>query len=85
MSKAYVELQIKENKVVVFSKTYCPYCKKTKETLSSTGLKDYTLIELDQRDDGDEIQDILKGITGARSVGVILEVYLSFRSEETVF
>ena len=79
MSKAYVELQIKDNKVVVFSKTYCPYCKKAKEALSSTGLKDYALVELDERNDGDEIQDILKGITGGRSVGIISEFYSRFR------
>ena len=78
MSKAYVELQVKENKVVVFSKTYCPFCKKAKEALSSTGLKDYALIELDERDDGDEIQDILKGITGGRSVGIIQRFTLAF-------
>ena len=85
MSKAFVELQVKDNKVVVFSKTYCPYCKKAKEALSSTGLKDYALIELDQREDGDEIQDILLGITGGRSVGIFSEACLSFRAEETVF
>ena len=66
--KEWVEAQIKSNKVVVFSKTYCPYCKMAKESLSQAGLKDYLIIELDTRDDGDEIQDILKGITGARSV-----------------
>lgn len=81
MSKAYVELQIKDNKVVVFSKTYCPFCKKAKEALSSTGLKDYALVELDERDDGDEIQDILKGITGGRSVGIISEVLFCFPGE----
>lgn len=85
MSKAdYVNLQVSGNKVVVFSKTYCPYCKKAKEALSNVGLKDYLLIELDEREDGDEIQDALKGITGARSVGIISEVYCSFRAEETV-
>lgn len=81
MSKAHVELQIKDNKVVVFSKTYCPFCKKAKEALSSTGLKDYALVELDERDDGDEIQDILKGITGGRSVGIISEVLFCFPGE----
>ena len=75
--KDFVELQVKENKVVVFSKTYCPYCKKAKEALSSTGLKNYALIELDERDDGDELQDILKGITGGRSVGIIFRGLLS--------
>jgi glutaredoxin 3 len=31
----------------VFSKSYCPYCKATKQTLSDLGAKFYT-IELDQ-------------------------------------
>lgn len=30
--------------------------------------KTYTAIELDQRDDGDEIQNVLGAMTGARSV-----------------
>ena len=30
--------------------------------------KTYTVIELDQRDDGDEIQNVLGDMTGARSV-----------------
>lgn len=64
----FVNLQVSSNKVVVFSKSYCPYCKKAKAALSGAGLKEYTLIELDERDDGDEIQDALLKITGARSV-----------------
>ena len=66
--KEWVEAQIKADKVVVFSKTYCPYCKMAKEALTNTGLKNFLVFELDERDDGDEIQDILLGITGARSV-----------------
>lgn len=31
----------------------------------------YTAIELDERDDGEEIQNILAEITGARTVGII--------------
>ena len=81
MSKDFVELQVKENKVVLFSKTYCSNCKKVKEALSSIGVKDYAVVELDQRKDGDEIQEILKGITGGRSVGIISELYFRFRGE----
>lgn len=72
MSKVeFVNLQVKENKVVVFSKSYCPYCKKAKAALADSGLKAYQLIELDERDDGDAIQDALLEITKGRSVGVI--------------
>ena len=68
--KEWVELQIKSNKVVVFSKTYCPYCKMAKTTLADAGLKDYLLFELDNREDGDEIMDALLKITGGRTVSI---------------
>ena len=38
---------IDTNPVAVFSKSYCPYCKKTKQLLSESGAKFY-LIELDE-------------------------------------
>lgn len=69
--KDWVESQIKSNKVVVFSKTYCPYCTKAKRALKESGLKDFLLVELDNRDDGDEIMNILLGITGARTVSFV--------------
>lgn len=68
----FVNLQVSENKVCVFSKSYCPYCKKAKEALADAGLKEYVLLELDQRDDGDAIQDALLKITGGRSVWTTL-------------
>ena len=54
--------------VVVFSKTYCPYCIRTKEMLSEAGVKDLHVIELDKRDDSSEVQDVLLRMTGARTV-----------------
>lgn len=66
----FVKLQVSGNKVVVFSKTYCQFCKKAKTALGDAGLKDYLVIELDQREDGDEIQDALLKIAGSRSVSV---------------
>lgn len=49
MSAAKTKAQdiIDNNAVAVFSKSYCPYCKATKQLLSSLGTKYYTL-ELDQ-------------------------------------
>ncbi|CAH3136760.1 unnamed protein product, partial [Pocillopora meandrina] len=64
----FIKAQVKDNKVVVYSKTRCPFCKKAKDALKAAGLKDYLLIELDERDDGDEFQDALQKITGGRSV-----------------
>ena len=54
--------------VVVFSKTYCPYCTRVKEMLGEAGVKDLHVIELDQRADGDDVQEVLRRSTGARTV-----------------
>jgi len=58
---------IDENPVVVFSKSYCPYCKSSKALLSENGAK-YFLMELDQVEDGAAIQDALEDMTHQRSV-----------------
>ncbi|KAL2641397.1 hypothetical protein R1flu_008984 [Riccia fluitans] len=58
---------VSKNPVVVFSKSYCPYCKKVKQLLSSLGAK-FTPIELDLEDDGDEIQSALAEWTKQRTV-----------------
>lgn len=39
MAKEFVASTIKSHPVVVFSKTYCPYCTKAKKALQSVGLK----------------------------------------------
>lgn len=68
MSKReFIEVTIKDNKVVVFSKTWCPSCKKTLDLLNSLKANPF-VIELDKRDDESELQDILKTMTGARTV-----------------
>ncbi|KAJ9641604.1 glutaredoxin [Exophiala oligosperma] len=58
---------IEDNSVVVFSKSYCPYCRATKSLLNDKHAK-YFLMELDQVDDGAALQDALEEITGQRSV-----------------
>ncbi|RMD42065.1 hypothetical protein DV735_g3069, partial [Chaetothyriales sp. CBS 134920] len=58
---------IDENGVVVFSKSWCPYCRATKSLLNEKQAKFY-LLELDEVDDGSEIQDALEDLTGQRSV-----------------
>ncbi|KAK9887813.1 hypothetical protein WA026_000128 [Henosepilachna vigintioctopunctata] len=62
-----VEALIKSNKVVIFSKTTCPYCKMAKKVFDDMK-KPYKAIELDRREDGDIIQCILGKMTGARTV-----------------
>jgi thiol-disulfide isomerase/thioredoxin len=46
-TKTKIQSIIDENPVAVFSKSYCPYCRATKQLLSENGAKFYA-IELDQ-------------------------------------
>lgn len=69
MSAALTKVRqiIAENPVAVFSKSYCPYCKATRATLSGMNAKIF-LVELDQVEDGSELQDVLAQETGQRTV-----------------
>ncbi|KAJ3361494.1 hypothetical protein GGF32_007252 [Allomyces javanicus] len=64
---ALVSKLIAENNAMVFSKSYCPYCRKAKDTLTTLG-KPFHAIELDQIATGDLIQAHLKELTGQRTV-----------------
>lgn len=66
--KAFVDSAIKQYKVVGFSKSYCPYCKKAREALESFKFNDgaYGWIEIEDRKDCSEIQDYLNELTGGR-------------------
>jgi len=65
----FVQQELQANKVVVFSKSYCPYCTQAKEALNAElGRGKYKVIELENRSDCSAIQDHLRDLTGARSV-----------------
>ncbi|KAK5641445.1 hypothetical protein RI129_009992 [Pyrocoelia pectoralis] len=64
---ALVKELISSDNVVIFSKTYCPYCKLAKEVFDKIQQK-YTAIELDERSDAEEIQLVLGEMTGAKTV-----------------
>ncbi|XP_012274163.1 glutaredoxin-C4-like isoform X2 [Orussus abietinus] len=66
-TRELIDQLIASDTVVIFSKTHCPYCKMAKEIFGKINKK-FTAIELDERDDGDEIQNILGEMTGARTV-----------------
>ncbi len=53
--------------MVIFSKSYCPYCKATKSLLAGMNI-DAKTIELDQIENGDQIQGELLVISGQRTV-----------------
>jgi glutaredoxin 3 len=64
----FAKSEIESNDVVVFSKSYCPFCIKTKDLFDSMGVK-YAVHELDKiGDDGPELQMALFKMTGQKSV-----------------
>ncbi|GMH05549.1 hypothetical protein Nepgr_007389 [Nepenthes gracilis] len=58
---------VASNPVVVFSKSYCPFCVKVKKLLSELRVS-YKAVELDTETDGSEIQSTLLEWTGQRTV-----------------
>ncbi len=56
--ESQVESLISSNKVMIFSKSQCPYCKDAKEILSKGGVK-FESKELDRIKDGKEMQKYL--------------------------
>ena len=66
-NSASVNQMIGDNKVMVFSKSYCPFCHETKAALKDLGV-DYKVIELDQVENGDSMHDALKVISGQNTV-----------------
>ena len=56
-------------KIVIFSKTYCPYCSRAKSLFASQFPSNQTkVLELDQMQNGSEIQSTLASMTGQRTV-----------------
>ncbi|KAF0931600.1 hypothetical protein E2562_005564 [Oryza meyeriana var. granulata] len=53
--------------VVVFSKTYCPFCARVKQLLAQLGAS-YKAVELDVESDGSELQSALANWTGQKTV-----------------
>jgi len=69
MAKVIVDNAIRTNPVMVFSKSYCPFCVKAKRALESVLPREkITVMELESRSDCADIQDYLMSITGGRSV-----------------
>jgi glutaredoxin 3 len=53
--------------VVIFSKTFCPYCHKVKELFKQLSI-DCQVIELDRLPDGQAVQEVLSSISGQESL-----------------
>ena len=65
--KETAQAAIKASKIMVFSKTYCPYCIKAKAAITQlTPL--FSVMELDVVNNGPEIQAALLEMTGQKTV-----------------
>lgn len=69
---ALVTHLVRAHPVVVFSKTYCPYCRRAKAALTAAaaavpGAPPPHVVELDERADGDALQRALAVRTGRQS------------------
>jgi glutaredoxin 3 len=64
----FVNREIEQSKIVIFSKSYCPYCTKAKELFSSLKVDGTRVYELDNMDNGADIQKALLDLTGQRTV-----------------
>ncbi|GIL70637.1 hypothetical protein Vretimale_3748 [Volvox reticuliferus] len=63
-----IKQTVADNKVFVYSKTYCPYCTRVKDLFTELRVP-YKVLELDTiGSEGAEIQDALQPITGRRTV-----------------
>ncbi|KAM6121202.1 thioredoxin reductase 3 isoform 2-T2 [Pterocles gutturalis] len=65
--KLRVRTLIATHRVMIFSKSYCPYCNKVKELFRSLRVEYYAL-ELDVTADGPSIQQVLAELTNQRTV-----------------
>ncbi len=64
----FVEKTIKDNNIVIFSKTTCPFCVKAKELIKSMTSQPIAYIQLDTLENGKDIQDYLASKTGQKTV-----------------
>ena len=63
----FVDHLVAKHQVVIFSKSYCPYCRQVKDLLTREGIP-YMVVELDLHENGAVLQRILYQSTGQRTV-----------------
>ena len=69
-TKTKIDNLLKEKKVVVISKSYCPFCKKAKQVLAKYKIpkENIEILEIESDSDCEEIQKYMQVLTGGRSV-----------------
>lgn len=65
--KSLIKEYIDQNKVMIFSKTTCPYCQKVKQLFQSLDVP-YKPLELDTIENGVEVQEALLEVYGQKTV-----------------
>lgn len=77
----FIQQTVQDNCVVVFSKTTCGYCGMAKRVFSEIGTP-YVAVELNKREDGAKLQDVLFAMTGESTVSnFMLLLFYCFISE----
>lgn len=62
-----IQAKNREHPVMVYSKTYCPFCSEVKSLFSKMDVA-AKVVELDTLADGDDVQAALQGVSGMRTV-----------------
>ncbi|KAF9200621.1 thioredoxin reductase [Haplosporangium sp. Z 27] len=65
--RTLIQTAIAQNPVFIFSKSYCPYCLRVKDLFDDIKVP-YKALELDEHDQGQQIQEGLKQISGQTTV-----------------
>ncbi|KAI9497252.1 Alg9-like mannosyltransferase family-domain-containing protein [Zychaea mexicana] len=63
----WIQHTLRKHRVVLYSKTYCPYCRRAKQVLNRVCKGSYLVIEVDQRRDGLALKQSLIDLTGRRT------------------
>ncbi|XP_058187422.1 monothiol glutaredoxin-S6 [Rhododendron vialii] len=66
-ASAFVQNVIYSNRIAIFSKSHCPYSVHAKRIFNELHEQAF-IVELDLRDDGYKIQDVLLELVGRRTV-----------------
>jgi glutaredoxin 3 len=66
---------VKPNTVFIFSKSYCPYCDKAKELLSSIGVK-YNSVEVDQDSSLDSDDAFITALNQHAKISTYPKIYI---------
>ncbi|XP_071950457.1 uncharacterized protein [Antedon mediterranea] len=69
--KSLLTSMIKANRIMVFSKSTCPFCLMAKSALNDAGANNMTVLEIESRPDAGDIQTFLGEFTGSTTVPAV--------------